>query len=107
MLERKEFVLSVVCCSWLRLFPLPSLAGVFQGSAVEERVLCWFSFCARVSCGYFCVGGLCAFSFYSFGCSFECDMSEGWLFFEPFKFFFCRRDAVRSDKLGFEGCEGL
>jgi hypothetical protein len=29
-------------------------------------------------------------------CSFECGVSEGWLFFEPFEFFFCRRDAVRS-----------
>jgi hypothetical protein len=42
-------------------------AGVYQGSTVGKRVLCCFSFCARVSCGYYCVGGLCAFSSCSFG----------------------------------------
>jgi hypothetical protein len=29
------------------------------------------------------------------------------LFFEPVEFLFSRRDTVRSDELGFEGCEGL
>jgi hypothetical protein len=53
-----------------------------------------------------CVHSLSAVSVLGY-CSFECGVSEGWLFFEPFEFFFCRRDAVRSDELGFEGCEGL